>query len=107
MLAVAATVSYGLLTGFDRGAAQADLPDVLVSFDSQPASSVRERLAALPDLEAFSLREPRPSVPFRAGPEPADNGVIEVVGPGRRGYSIVAGHDVSNRGGVVVEQGLA
>jgi ABC-type lipoprotein release transport system permease subunit len=107
MLAVAATVSYGLLTGFDRGAAEADLPDVLVSFDQQPAGSVRERLAALPDLEAFSLREQLTSVPFRAGREAADNGVIEVVGPGRRGYAIVAGHDVSPRGGVVIEQGLA
>ncbi len=95
MLAVATTVSYGLLTGFDRGAAEADLPDVLVSFDSQPASSVRERLAALPDLEAFSLREQLTSVPFRAGRESADNGVVEIVGPGRRGYAIVAGHDVS------------
>jgi ABC-type lipoprotein release transport system permease subunit len=107
MLAVAATVSYGLLTGFDRAAAEADLPDVLVSFDQQPASSVRERLAALPDLEAFSLREELTSVPFSAGRESADNGVIEVVGQGRRGYAIVAGHDVSNRGGVVIEQGLA
>jgi ABC-type lipoprotein release transport system permease subunit len=107
MLAVAATVSYGLLTGFDRGAAEADLPDVLVSFDSQPASSVRERLAALPDLEAFSLREQLTSVPVRAGRESADNGVVEVVGPERRGYAIVAGHDVSRRGGVVIEQGLA
>jgi ABC-type antimicrobial peptide transport system permease subunit len=107
MLAVASTVSYGLLTGFDRGAAEADLPDVLVSFDQQPASSVRERLAALPDLEAFSLREELTSVPFRAGRESADNGVIEVVGPGRRGYAVVAGHDVTKRGGVVVEQGLA
>jgi ABC-type lipoprotein release transport system permease subunit len=107
MLAVATTVSYGLLTGFDRGAAEADLPDVLLSFDSQPASAVRERLAALPDLEAFSLREQLTSVPFRAGRESADNGVVEVVGPGRRGYAIVAGHDVSRRGGVVIEQGLA
>jgi ABC-type lipoprotein release transport system permease subunit len=107
MLAVATTVSYGLLTGFDRGAAEADLPDVLVSFDSQPASAVDERLAALPDLEAFSLREQLTSVPVRAGRESADNGVVEVVGPGRRGYAIVAGHDVSRRGGVVIEQGLA
>jgi ABC-type lipoprotein release transport system permease subunit len=107
MLAVAATVSYGLLTGFDRSAAEADLPDVLVSFESQPASSVRERLSALPDLEAFSLREQLVSVPFRAGRESADNGIVEVVGPGRRGYSIVAGHDVSRRNGVVIEQGLA
>jgi ABC-type lipoprotein release transport system permease subunit len=107
MLAVAATVSYGLLTGFERSAAAADLPDVLVSFDSQPASSVRERLAALPDLEAFSLREQFTSVPLRSGRESADNGVIEVVGPGRRGYSIVAGHDVSRRNGVVIEAGLA
>jgi ABC-type lipoprotein release transport system permease subunit len=107
MLAVAATVSYGLLTGFDRSAAAADLPDVLVSFDSQSASSVGERLAALPDLEAFSLREQLTSVPVRAGRESADNGVVEVVGPGRRGYAIVAGHDVSRRDGVVIEQGLA
>jgi len=107
MLAVAATVSYGLETGFDRSAAEADLPDVLVSFDSQSASSVRERIAALPDLEAFSLREQLTSVPFRAGRESADNGVVEVVGPGRRGYAIVAGHDVSRRGGVVIEEGLA
>jgi ABC-type antimicrobial peptide transport system permease subunit len=107
MLAVAATVSYGLLTGFDRSAAEADLPDVLVSFDSQPAHSVRERLAALPDTETFSLREQLTSVPVRAGRESADNGVVEVVGPGRRGYAIVAGHDVSRRGGVVIEQGLA
>jgi ABC-type antimicrobial peptide transport system permease subunit len=107
MLAVAATVSYGLLTGFDRGAAEADLPDVLVSFDSQPASAVHERLAALPDIEAFSLREQLTSVPVRAGRESADNGVVEVVGPGRRGYAIVAGHDVSRGGGVVIEQGLA
>ncbi len=41
MLAVAATVSYGLLTGFDRSAAEADLPDVIVGFDSQPASTVQ------------------------------------------------------------------
>jgi ABC-type antimicrobial peptide transport system permease subunit len=107
MLAVATTVSYGLLTGFDRGASEADLPDVLVSFDSQPASAVRERLASLPDLEAFSLREQLTSVPVRAGRESADNGVVEIVGPGRRGYAIVAGHDVSRRGGVVIEQGLA
>jgi ABC-type antimicrobial peptide transport system permease subunit len=107
MLAVATTVSYGLLTGFDRGAAEADLPDILVSFDSQPASAVHERLAALPDLEAFSLREQLTSVPVRAGRESADNGVVEIVGPGRRGYAIVAGHDVSKGGGVVIEQGLA
>ena len=47
------------------------------------------------------------SVPVRAGHETATNGVIEVVGPGRRGYAFVAGHDVSIRGGVVIEQGLA
>jgi ABC-type lipoprotein release transport system permease subunit len=108
MLAVAATVSYGLLTGFDRSAAEANLPDVIVSFDSQPASAVRERIAALPDLETFSLREQMTSVPLRAGRESADNGVLEIVGPGRPGYAIVAGHDLSKHGrGVVLEQGLA
>jgi putative ABC transport system permease protein len=106
MLAVAATVAYGLLTGFDRAAGEADLPDVIVSFDPQPASAVSERIAALPDLAGFSLREQVTGVPVRAGRERADNGVVEVVGPGRRGYAIVAGHDVSARG-VVLEQALA
>ncbi len=106
MLAVAATVSYGLLTGFDRSAAEADLPDVIARFDDQPASDVRSRVAALPDLAAFSLREEITNVPLRAGRRSADNGVVEVVGPGRRGYAIVAGHDVSRRG-VVLEQGVA
>lgn len=106
MLAVAATVSYGLLTGFDRGAAEADLPDVIVRFDDQPEGAVRERIGALPDLAAFSLRDELDGVPLRSGHDSVDNGVVEAVGPGRRGYAIVAGHDVSGRG-VVLEQGLA
>jgi ABC-type antimicrobial peptide transport system permease subunit len=106
MLAVATTVSYGLLTGFDRSASQADLPDVIVRFDDQPESAVRERISALPDLAAYSLREETTDVPVRSGHDSVDNGVIEAVGRGRRGYAIVAGDDVSGRG-VVLEQGLA
>ncbi|HEY1854110.1 MAG TPA: ABC transporter permease, partial [Solirubrobacterales bacterium] len=106
MLAVAATVSYGLLTGFDRSASDADLPDLIVSFDDHSTAAVRERIEALPDLQAFSLREELTDVPLRGGGHDAANGVVEVVGPGRRGYAIVAGHDVSRRG-VVLEAGLA
>jgi ABC-type lipoprotein release transport system permease subunit len=106
MLAVATTVAYGLLTGFERSADEADLPDVTVRFDEQPASAVRARISALPDLAAFSLRNESTGLPFRSGGESADNGVVEAVGRGRRGYAIVAGHDVRGRG-VVVEQGLA
>ncbi len=106
MLAVATTVAYGLLTGFDRSAAKADLPDVTVRFDEQPASSVRSRIAALPDLAAYSLRDEITDLPLHSDGDSADNGVVEAVGPGRRGYAIVAGHDVRGRG-VVVEEGLA
>jgi ABC-type antimicrobial peptide transport system permease subunit len=106
MLAVATTVSYGLLTGFDRSANEADLPDLTVRFDEQPASAVQERIAPLPDLAAYSLRDEITDLPLRSGHDSADNGVVEAVGPGRRGYAIVAGHDVRGRG-VVLEQGLA
>ena len=106
MLAVATSVSYGLLTGFDRSAAAADLPDVIVRFDEQPESAVRERISALPDLATFSLRDETEGVPLRSGHDSVDNAVVEAVGRGRRGYSIVAGHDVSGRG-LVLEAGLA
>ena len=81
---------------------------MIVSFDSQPASAVRERIAALPDLETFSLREQIAEVPLRSGSESVDNGVVEIVGRGRPGYAIVAGHGLTEKGnGVVLEQGLA
>jgi ABC-type lipoprotein release transport system permease subunit len=108
MLAVAATVGYGLSTGFTRSARAADLPDIIVRFDAQPASRVASRIQALPDVAAFSLSDEITGVNLASGSHGAGNGEVEVLGAGRRGYAIVAGHDLTSAaGGVVVEEGLA
>jgi ABC-type lipoprotein release transport system permease subunit len=108
MLATAVVVGYGLETGFDRSAQAADLPDVIVRFDPQPLDRVASRIRALPNLAAASYRFEMTDATLESGTRSAGNGVIEVIGPGRRGYAIVAGRDLSARGGgVVVEQGVA
>ncbi len=111
MLATAATVAYGLHTGFARSARAADLPDVIARFDDERASTIARRIQALPNVAAFTLNEEVTGVPLSAGTHEAGNGVVEVIGPGRRGYAIVAGHDISTspdaKGGVVLEQGVA
>lgn len=108
MLATAVVVGYGLNTGFDRSARAADLPDVIVRFDPQPLDRVASRIRALPNLAAASYRLETTGASLASGGHTADNGVVEVVGPGRRGYAIVAGHDLSaGAGGIVVEQGVA
>jgi hypothetical protein len=108
MLALAATVGYDLHTGFARAARAAHLPDVIARFDGLPESEVAARVAALPDVAAYALREEVTRVPLAAGAHAASDGVVEVLGPGPRGYAVVAGRDVSGaQGGVVVEAGLA
>jgi ABC-type lipoprotein release transport system permease subunit len=108
MLAVAATVGYGLHTGFSRSARAAHLPDVIARFDPQPESKLLARIRALPDVAAFSLRDEITGTSFVSGAHAAGDGVIEVLGSGRRGYAIATGRDVSEAGGgVVVEEGLA
>src|SRR4051794_41934401 len=56
MAGAAITVGYGLHTGFDRAARQADLPDVIVSFDPERRSTVDGIVRRLPDLAARSYR---------------------------------------------------
>ncbi len=108
MLVAALVVSDSLGFGFDRAARASDLPDIIVRFDPQNAGRVAQRIAALPDLAAYTLRQEATNVGLDAGENSAGNGVVEVVGPGRRGYAIVAGQNLSGRGGeVVVERGLA
>lgn len=108
MLAVAATVAYGLRTGFSRSADAADLPDVIARFDAVPASALAARIRALPDVASFSLREEVTNVELAAEAHAASNGVVEVVGGGPRGYALVAGHDLSSgTEGVVLEAGVA
>jgi ABC-type antimicrobial peptide transport system permease subunit len=108
MLTAALVVSDSLGFGFDRAASAAGLPDVIVRFNPQAADRVTPRIAALPDVAAYTVRQEVTGVGFATAGDFADNGAVEVVGPGRRGYAIVAGRDVSGRPGeVVVERGLA
>ncbi len=108
MLAVAATVGYELRTGFSRSAQAAHLPDVIARFDAQPAAAIARRIRALPDVAAYSLREEVTNVGLSAGSHSAENGVVEVIDGGPRGYAVVAGHDISSApGSVMLEQGVA
>ncbi len=108
MLVAALVVSDSLGFGFDRAARASDLPDIIVRFDPQNAGRVAQRIAALPDLAAYTLRQEVTNVDLAAGDNDNGSGVVEVVGPGRRGYAIVAGRDVSRSPReVVVERGLA
>ncbi|HJS96473.1 MAG TPA: hypothetical protein VJ741_19555, partial [Solirubrobacteraceae bacterium] len=106
MLIAALVVSDSLGFGFDRAARAADLPDIIVRFSPQPAGRVTQRIAALPDVAAYTVRPEVNDVGLETANDFAGNGVVEVVGPGRRGYAVVAGRDVSDRRGeVVVERG--
>jgi ABC-type antimicrobial peptide transport system permease subunit len=107
MLSAALVVADGLGFGFDRATHAADLPDVIVRFNPESAARVTQRIAALPDVAGYTLRQELTGVGFATANDFADNGVVDVVGPGRRGYAIVAGRDVSAPDDVVVERGLA
>ena len=108
MLATATVVGYGLNTGFQRSATAADLPDVIARFDQQPLARVKRRIAALPDLASYSFRLELTNVHLEGAGHISRRGVVEVLSPGRRGYGLVAGHDLDSRPGeVVVEQGVA
>lgn len=108
MLAAAVVVSDGLGRGFDRAASAADLPDVIVRFNPQQAGRVADRIEALPDLAAFSLRQEFTDLNVAANGHSSSSASVEVIGPGRHGYAIVAGRNVSDSPGeVVVERGLA
>ena len=109
MLGAGVTVSYGLATGFERSAEQADLPDVLARFGEEEREEVEERVAALPNLEQRTYRYEETNVPLRANGESSDDGVIHAVRGQRRGYAILEGRDVTadDLDGAVVERGVA
>jgi len=109
MLGAGVTVSYGLATGFERSAQQADLPDVLARFGDEEREEVEERVAALPNLEQRTYRYEETGVPLRANGESSDDGVIHAVRGERRGYAILEGRDVTadDPDGAVVERGVA
>jgi len=109
MLGAGVTVSYGLATGFERSAEQADLPDVLARFGDEEREEVEERVAALPNLEQRTYRYEETNVPLSANGESSDDGVIHAVRGERRGYAILEGRDVTadDPDGAVVERGVA
>ncbi|MEY2517576.1 MAG: putative transport system permease protein [bacterium] len=108
LLGAVVTVGHGLRTGFDRSAARADLPDVIARFDARSRADVDRRLRALPGVESRAYRFEATGVRLGSAGASTRSGAVEVVGGGRRGYAIVAGHDVRGSGpGVVVERGLA
>jgi putative ABC transport system permease protein len=108
VVGTAATVGYGLATGFERAADQADLPDVIARFDDEPRDTLDERVRALPNLAARSYRWERNGVPLTANGHHTHQGAIHLLLGGRRGYEVIEGRDLSGRAGeVVAEQGLA
>jgi ABC-type antimicrobial peptide transport system permease subunit len=108
MLSASLVIADGLGNGFDRAARAADLPDVIVRFNPQSLARVTSRIRALPDIASFSTRNEFTNVNIEANGHSSGRASAEVVSPGRRGYAIVAGRDVSSRfGEVVVERGVA
>ena len=67
MLAAALVVADSLGAGFDRGAAAADLPDIIARFDPESSARVEQRIEALPDVRTFATRQEVTNVPLAAG----------------------------------------
>jgi ABC-type lipoprotein release transport system permease subunit len=107
VVGTAATVGFGLATGFDRAARAADLPDVIARFDRESRETVDERVRALPNLAARSYRHEEKNVELRANGQGTRKGVLHIVVGGRRGYAVTEGRDLRGPDEVVVERGLA
>jgi ABC-type antimicrobial peptide transport system permease subunit len=107
VVGTAATVGYGLATGFDRSAREADLPDVIARFDQESRETVDARVRALPNLAARSYRHEEKNVELRANGHDTRKGVLHIVVGGRRGYAVTGGRDLRGPDEVVVERGLA
>jgi putative ABC transport system permease protein len=108
MAGAAVTVAYGLATGFDRAARQADLPDVIVRFRAESRPDIDRIVRALPNVADRAYRLEATDVGITSAGGSSENGSLELVDSGRRGYAIVAGRDVDGRPNeVVVERGVA
>ena len=81
MLTAALTVSDSLGFGFDRAAHAAGLPDIIVRFFPQPADRVDRRIAALPDVASYTVRQELTGIGLDTANDSADNGVVEILGP--------------------------
>jgi ABC-type lipoprotein release transport system permease subunit len=107
VVGTAATLGFGLATGFDRAAGDADLAHVIARFDEQPRDRVDPRVRALPNVVDRSYRYEVRNVGLRANGHATGKALLELVLGGRRGYAITAGRDVRTPGEAVIERGLA
>lgn len=108
MVGAAATVAFSLSTGFDRAARAADLADVTARFDPQSVATVDARARALPDVAGVAYRLETRGAEIRSVGRENEHAKLEGIRPGRRGYAIVAGRDLSGAADeVVIERGLA
>jgi hypothetical protein len=108
MAGAAVTVAYGLATGFDRAARDADLPDVIVRFDSRSRAQIDRIVSALPDVAARAYRLELTGVGISSSGGSSQKGSLALVDGRRRGYAIVAGRDVDGRPNeTVIERGVA
>ena len=85
MAGAAVTVAFGLSTGFDRAAARADLPDVLVRFRPEARGEVDGVLRRLPNLDRAAYRLEVGGVGLAANGERARNGALGLVEAPRAG----------------------
>ena len=108
VVGTATTVGFGLATGFDRAADQADLPDVIARFDDERTDTLDERVGALPNLAGRSYRYEINNVDLGTSEHSTESGAVHLLLGGRRGYLITEGRDVrGDPSEVVIEQGLA
>ncbi|MDQ3875585.1 MAG: hypothetical protein M3322_08600, partial [Actinomycetota bacterium] len=108
MVGASVTVGYSLSTGFERAARAAGLADVVARFDAVPRTALATRVRALPNLEAAAYRLEARGIEVQAGDGWSSEGQLEGILPGRRGYAVVSGRDLSLGGGeALVERGLA
>jgi ABC-type lipoprotein release transport system permease subunit len=110
MLSAAIVVADGLGYGFARSARAADLPDLIIRFDAEPQSEVDQRIRALPDVAGYATRTEFTNTSIAApGGHSTGDAVAELVGSSRRrGYAVVAGHDLAPTGNqILVEKAFA
>jgi ABC-type antimicrobial peptide transport system permease subunit len=109
MLSAAIVIADGLGRGFTRAVRTADMGDMIVRFDPEPASEAAQRIRALPDLAGFALRQEVTNVTLSYGRHQTTVAVGEVLSARiRQGYAVVAGHNLGRRQqGILIEPGLA
>ncbi len=110
MLSAAVVVSYSLGTGFDRAVRASGLPDIIVQFNPKSEADVAARITALPDVARYALRYEVTEVGVSFDGQHRNDALAEVLdAPGsQRGYAIVAGRDLPDRGSdVLVERAFA